>query len=109
MPWPNLTPQEIAAYQMMGNPQMGQAQGMTPQMMAYLQNMANAQNPQMGAMQNPAMGIGMNNALTNPTVRAMLMSPQTMPGGGVGNMSTLLNNPQLLQLLMAQRGFGGTP
>lgn len=118
MPWPNLTPQELAAYQMLsgGNPQMGQAQGMNPQMMqAYMAMMAQQQqqglgqmNPQMG-MQQPTMA---NMLAARPNSSGGMMPLPTTPGytppAGGNNMSTILNNPHLMQLLMAQYGGGAT-
>lgn len=112
MPWPNLTPQELAAYQMLsgGNPQMGQAQQMTPQMQAYMAMMAQQQQPAMGQM-NPAMQQGMpsmaNMLAARPNSSGGMMNLPTTPGytPANSNMSTILNNPQLMQLLM--RSYGG--
>ena len=115
MPWPNLTPQELAAYQMLsgGNPQMGQAQGMNPQMQAYMAMMAQ-QQPAMGQM-NPAMGMQQptmaNMLAARPNASGGMMPLPTTPGytpSGGSNMSTILNNPHLMQLLMAQYGGGAT-
>lgn len=110
MPWPNLTPQELAAYQMLsgGNPQMGQAQQMTPQMQALIAMQAQQQpqgmmNPSMG-MQQPSMA---NMLAARPNSSGGMMSLPTTPGymPSGNNMSTILNNPQLMQLLM--RSYGG--
>lgn len=113
MPWPNLTPQELAAYQMLSGGQMaqpGMAQGMNSQMQAYMAMLAQ-QQPMTGQM-NPAMG--------QPTMANMLAARPNSSGGmmnlptlGAGfnpssNMSTILNNPHLMQLLMAQYGGGAT-
>lgn len=115
MPWPNLTPQELAAYQMLsgGNPQMGQAQGMNPQMMqGYMAMLGQQQQPGMGQM-NPAMGMpSMANMLAaRPNSSGGMINLPTTPGfapSGGNNMSTILNNPHLMQLLMAQYGGGAT-
>lgn len=113
MPWPNLTPQELAAYQMLsgGNPQMGQAQQMNPQLQAYLAMLAQQQQPMTGQM-NPQMGQpSMANMLSaRPNSSGGMMNLPT-PGAGFNpssNMSTILNNPHLMQLLMAQYGGGAT-
>lgn len=111
MPWPNLTPQELAAYQMLSGGQMAQ-QGMNPQMQAYMAMMAQ-QQPITGQM-NPAMG------MQQPTMANMLAARPNSSGGMINlptppsytppgnNMSTILNNPHLLQLLMSQYGGGAT-
>ena len=115
MPWPNLTPQELAAYQMLSGGQMAQPgiaqQGMNPQllaMMAQRQPMTGQMNPAMG-MQQPTMA---NMLAAAPNASGALVSLPTSgagfnPGGG-NNMSTILNNPHLLQLLMSQYGGGAT-
>lgn len=116
MPWPNLTPQELAAYQMLSGGQMaqpGMAQQMTPQMQAYMAMMGQQQQSGMGQM-NPAMG------MQQPTMANMLAARPNASGGMMNlptppsytppgnNMSTILNNPHLMQLLMAQYGGGAT-
>lgn len=114
MPWPNLTPQELAAYQMLsgGNPQMGQAQGMNPQLMQAYQAMLAQQQPQVTGQMNPAMGqpTMANMLAARPNASGGMMNLPT-PGAGFNpssNMSTILNNPHLLQLLMSQYGGGAT-
>lgn len=114
MPWPNLTPQELAAYQMLsGNPQMGQAQGMNPQMQAYMAMMAQQQNPAIGQM-NPQMGMQQptmaNMLAARPNSSGGMMNLPTTPGytPANSNMSTILNNPQLMQFLMRSYGGGAT-
>lgn len=113
MPWPNLTPQELAAYQqLLGGGQMAQpggAQQMTPQMQAYMAMLAQQQP------MNPAMGMQQQ----QPTMANMLAARPNAGGGitplpttsgytpGGGNMSTILNNPQLMQMLMRAYGGGG--
>lgn len=112
MPWPNLTPQELAAYQqLLGGGQMaqpGQAQQMTPQMQAYMAMMAQQQpmNPAMGMQQVPSMA---NMLAARPNASGGVMNLPTTPGytpSGGNNMSTILNNPHLMQLLMSQYGGG---
>ena len=114
MPWPNLTPQELAAYQMLsgGNPQMGQAQQMTPQMQAMMAMVAQQQSPMTGQM-NPGMGqpTMANMLAARPNSSGGMINLPTTPGftpSGGNNMSTILNNPHLLQLLMSQYGGGAT-
>lgn len=103
MPWPNLTPQELAAYQqLLGGGQMAQpggAQQMSPQMQAYMAMMA---------QQQPTMA---NMLAARPNASGGITPMPTTSGytpANSNNMSTILNNPQLMQMLMRAYGGGAT-